>query len=221
MKTDHEIQQDVIDELGWEPLLKNSSEIGVAVHDGIVTLGGYVNFYPEKLAAEKAAKRIKGVKAVAMDIDVRLTDEGKLPDSKVAEAVVRALEWNALIPEENIKIKVDNGWVYLDGEVDWLYQKELAEKVITDLSGIRGISNNIKVKPELDTVIVKENIKKALERSANLEADKINIETKGNKVILRGVARSWTEKKAVEKAVASAPGVAEVDDQLSVIYDSI
>ena len=221
MKTDYEIKKDVIDELGWDPLLKNSSEIGVAVHDGIVTLGGYVDFYSEKLAAEKAAKRIKGVKAVAMDIDVRLTDDGKLPDAKVAESVVRALEWNALIPEEHIQIKVDNGWVYLDGEVDWLYQKEMAEKVIADLSGIRGISNNIIVKPELDTIIVKENIKKALERAANLEADNIKIETTGHKVILRGVTRSWTEKKAVEKAVASAPGVAEVDDQLDVVYDTI
>ena len=221
MKTDYEIKKDVIDELGWDPLLKNSSEIGVAVHDGIVTLGGYVDFYSEKLAAEKAAKRIKGVKAVAMDIDVRLTDDGKLPDSKVAESVVRALEWNALIPEEHIQIKVDNGWVYLDGEVEWLYQKEMAEKVIADLTGVRGITNNIIVNPELDKIIVKENIKKALERAANLEADNIKIETTGHKVTLRGVTRSWTEKKAVEKAVASAPGVAEVDDQLDVVYDTI
>ncbi len=217
MKTDQEIQQDVMEELRWEPAL-NAPEIGVGVYNGIVTLSGYVKFYSEKLAAEKAAKRVKGVKAVAEDIEVRLTDSSKLPDAMIAENAIRALEWNTTIPDERIKIKVDNGWVQLEGEVDWLYQKEGAENAINNLNGVRGLSNWITVKPRVNTIIVKENIRKALERSADLEADKIKIETTGNKVILKGSARSWNERKEVERAVAAAPGVVEVDDQLAVIY---
>lgn len=217
MKTDYEILRDVKDELGWEPVL-NASEIKVDVHNGIVTLSGYVNFYSEKLAAEKAVKRVKGVKAVAQDIEVRLADNKKIPDSQIAESVVRALEWSTTIPNEKIKIKVDNGWVHLDGKVGWLYQKESAENVVSDITGVRGVNNQIIVEPMIDAMIIKENIRKALERSANLEADKIHIETNGNKVTLKGSARSWNERNEVERAAASAPGVAEVDDQLAIIY---
>lgn len=217
MKTDYEILRDVKDELGWEPVL-NASEIKVDVHNGIVTLSGNVNVYSEKLAAEKAVKRVKGVKAVAQDIEVKLADNKRVPDPQIAESVVRALEWSTTIPDEKIKIKVDNGWVHLEGKVGWLYQKESAENVVSDITGVRGVNNQIVVEPMVDAMIVKENIRKALERSANLEADKIHIETNGNKVTLKGSARSWNERKEVERAAASAPGVAEVDDQLAIIY---
>lgn len=217
MKADYEIQRDVIDELGWEPLL-NASQIVVSVKNGVVSLKGYVDYYSKKLAAEKAVKRVKGVKAVAQDIEVRPGEQGRIPDSRIAESVLRALEWNSTIPHERIRIKVDKGWVHLEGKVGWLYQKESAESIVSDLTGVVGVNNQIVVEPLIDTNIVKENIRKALERSANLEASKIHIETNGNKVILKGSARSWNERREVERAAASAPGVAEVDDQLAIIY---
>lgn len=214
-KSDHDIQTDVMEELRWEPSV-NATEIGVAVHNGVVTLSGNVNFYSEKLAAEKAAKRVKGVKAVAEDIEVKIAD-GKLSDSQIAETIIRTFEANRIIPEEKIDIKVDKGWVTLEGEVDWLYQKEAAAQALIYLGGVKGVTNQINVKPAVNTTIVKENIRKALERSANLEAGKIIVDTLGSKVILRGSARSWNERKEVERAAASAPGVTEVDDQMVII----
>ena len=217
MKTDREIQKDVMDELSWEPVL-NASKIEVGVHRGIVSLSGFVNYYAEKLAAEKAVKRVKGVKAVVQNIEVKVEPESKIPDTRIAESVLHALEWSSTIPHDQISVKVDNGWVHLEGNVVWLYQKQAAESSVSDLSGVRGVNNQITVIPHINEMIVKENIRKALERSASLEADKIHIETNGNKVTLKGSARSWNERMEVERAAASAPGVAEVDDQLAIIY---
>lgn len=216
MKTDHEIQRDVMDELTWEPSL-NATEIGVAVHNGVVTLSGYVRLYAQKMAAENAAKRVKGVKAVAEDIQVILAN-GKLTDTQIAESVVKALEWNSLVPDERLHVKIDEGWVTIEGEVDWLYQKDAASEAVNCLNGVKGVSNYVRVRPKLNTLIIKENIRKALERNADLEAGRIRIDTVGSKVILRGTARSWNERKEVERAVASAPGVTEVDYQIAVIY---
>ncbi len=216
MKTDQQIQEDVMEELRWEPSL-NAAQIGVAVHNGIVTLNGIVQFYSEKLTAENAAKRVKGVKALADNIEVNLSD-GKPSDTQIAENVIKALEWNVSIPEEKIKVKVDKGWVTLEGEVDKLYQKQAASNAIKFLPGIKGISNWINVETLVETGSVKENIRKALERRADLEADNIIIDTIGSKVILKGSARSWNERQEIERAAASAPGVTEVDDQLSIIY---
>lgn len=205
-----------MEELRWEPSL-NAAQIGVAVHNGIVTLNGIVQFYSEKLTAENAAKRVKGVKALADNIEVNLSD-GKPSDTQIAENVIKALEWNVSIPEEKIKVKVDKGWVTLEGEVDKLYQKQAASNAIKFLPGIKGISNWINVETLVETGSVKENIRKALERRADLEADNIIIDTIGSKVILKGSARSWNERQEIERAAASAPGVTEVDDQLSIIY---
>lgn len=216
MKTDLEIQKDVLAELRWEPSV-DDTQIGVAVHNGVVTLSGYVNFYSQKLAAEKAAKRVKGVKAVAEDIQVKLSD-GKPSDSDIAESVVRALEWNTTIPDERLKVKVDDGWVTLEGEVDWLYQKEGASSAITFLNGVRGISNGITVKPRVNASVIKEDIREALERNADLEASNINIDAVGGKVILKGTAHSWNERNVVEKAAKSAPGVTEIDDRITIMY---
>lgn len=217
MKTDDEIQSDVIDELAWEPVL-NAAEIRVRVNNGIVTLEGTVTYYSEKLAAENAVKRVKGVKAVAQHIEVKPSQDGRIPDHQIAESVRRALEWSSRIPKEKIRVKVNKGWVHLEGSVGWLYQKECAENIVSDLTGVQAVNNQIVVEPPPDTSIVKENIRKALARSANLEAGNIYIETQGRKVILKGSAKSWNERKEVEKAAASAPGVAEVDDQLAIIY---
>lgn len=203
-------------ELQWEPAL-NASEIGVAVHQGVVTLSGHVKFYSEKRAAEKAAKRVKGVKAVALDIEV-LLDNGRISDTAIAENIVRALDWNTTIPNDRIRIRVDNAWVYLEGEVDRLTDKQAVEEAIFDLSGIRGITNQINVYSQVDSEQIKENIRKALERSADLEADSIQIETHGLKVIIKGSARSWNERLAIEKAAASAPGVTEVINEVAIVY---
>ena len=216
MKTDLEIQKHVMEELAWEPVL-SPTEIGVGVKNGIVTLSGSVKTYAEKIAAERAAQRVKGVKAVAIDLEVRLTRDGKIPDSKIAENVVQALEWHTSIPEDRIRVKVDNGFVYLEGEVDWIYQKTAAATAISTLSGIRGVENKITVRPLVNSENVKEKILQALERNADLEADNITVETSGTRVVLKGSARSWNERKEVERAAASAPGVTEVDDQLTII----
>ncbi|GAB2984108.1 BON domain-containing protein [Mucilaginibacter puniceus] len=216
MKTDSKIQQDVIDELQWEPIL-NAAEIGVTVHNGVVTLSGYVSNYGKKFAAEKATWRVKGVKAVAEELEVRLAKSDKLTDSEIAESIVRTLKSHTSIPDERIKIKVTDGSVTVEGEVDWNYQKESAINSIRHLKGVKWINNFITVKPLINTTIVKDNIRKALERRADFEAAKIKVETIGNKVILNGTAKSWVERCAVENAVWGSPGVTTVDDQLVIV----
>jgi len=213
MKTDVQIQQDVMDELSWEPAL-NASEIGVAVRNGVVTLSGHVSAFAKKFAAENAAWRVKGVKAVAEEIEVRLAGDSRLPDDEIADNIVRTLKWNTAVPDENIKVKVTGGWVYLEGELDWNFEKETAFNAVRHLKGVTGVTNLIAVKPRVNTVVVKDNIRKALERSADLESANIQVDTMGNKVILHGKARSWAEKRTIENAAWSAPGVAIVDDEL-------
>lgn len=216
MKTDSEIQRDVIDELKWEPILE-AAEIGVTVHNAIVTLSGYVSNYAKKFAAEKATWRVKGVKAVAEELEVQL-GEDKPTDAEIAGSIINTLKWHTSIPDEQIKVKVSDGWVYLTGEVDWNYQKESAFKAIRVLKGVRGVTNMIDVKPNINTTVVQDNIRKALERSADFEADQIKVETLGNKVILKGTTRSFEERKAAERAAWSAPGVMSVEDELIIDY---
>lgn len=216
MKTDLEIQQDVIDELQWEPIL-DAAEIGVTVRNGVVTLSGYVSNYGKKFAAEKATWRVKGVKAVAEELEVRLAKNDKLTDSEIAESVVRTLKSHTSIPDERIKVKVTDGSVNLEGEVNWNYQKESAVNSIRHLKGVKWINDFLTVKPQINTTIVKNNIRKALERRADFEAANVKVETIGNKVILNGIARSWVERRAIENAVWGSPGVTAVDDQLVIV----
>lgn len=215
MKTDVQIREDVLDELMWEPMLK-PAEIGVAVTDGIVTLSGYVNDYSKKLAAEKAVKRVKGVKAVAEDIQVRLPFEMQKDDEEIAGEVVNALKWNTNIPDEKISVKVDNGWVTLDGELEWQFQRDAALTAVRDLVGINGVINLLKLKPVLSTSIIKSNIRKALERNADLEADKISIDTSDSTVTINGKVHSWSEKSEAERAIWATPGVAKVINHLEI-----
>ncbi|HWV66419.1 BON domain-containing protein [Chitinophaga sp.] len=215
MKTDVQIREDVLDELMWEPMLK-PAEIGVAVTDGIVTLSGYVNDYSKKLAAEKAVKRVKGVKAVAEDIQVRLPFEMQKDDEEIAGKVVNALKWNTNIPDEKISVKVDNGWVTLDGELEWQFQRDAALTAVRDLVGINGVINLLKLKPVLSTSIIKSNIRKALERNADLEADKITIDTSDSTVTINGKVHSWSEKSEAERAIWATPGVAKVINHLEI-----
>ncbi|WP_094572940.1 BON domain-containing protein [Mucilaginibacter xinganensis] len=217
MKTDSEIQKDVMDELRWEPIL-NASEIGVAVKNGVVTLNGCVNSYGKKLAAENATWRVKGVKAVAEELVVKFTDT-TLTDAEIAGNIVNTLKWHTAIPDQNIKVKVTDGWVYLEGEVDWHFQRDSATGAIKYLKGVKGVSNLILIKPRVNTAIIKESIKQALERSADFEAGNIQVDTVGDKVILSGSTRSRIEKNAIERAAWSAPGVTAVEDQLIIDYN--
>ncbi|MGN6567508.1 MAG: BON domain-containing protein [Flavipsychrobacter sp.] len=213
MKNDQQLQQDVMNELKWDPIL-NASEIGVSVKHGVVTLSGYVNSYSKKIAAENAAKRVKGVSAVAEDIEVRLGLDNERNDTQIAEAALDALKWNSNVPDENIQIKVENGWITMEGEAEWQYQKDAAANAVRDITGVRGISNLIMLTPKIDATVIEKNIRRALQRSADIEANNIDIKTIGNKVILKGKARSWAERNEIERATWSSPGVTEIEDEL-------
>jgi len=215
MKTDLEIQNDVMEELKWEPFL-NSAEIGVSVKNGIVSLSGIVDTYAKKITAEKAAKRIDGVKAVAEELEVKLSDSGWRDDIEVAEAILNTLKWQTSVDEDQIKIKVENGWVTLEGTVNWLFEKNKITELVENLLGVRGITCLIKVAPRVPVNEVKRKINSAFHRSATVDASNIHIETTGNKVILTGTVRSLTEKKDAEDAAWMAPGVTEVKNELLV-----
>ncbi len=213
MKTDQQLQQDVMEELKWDPRL-TASEIGVSVKTGVVTLSGYVNSYSKKIAAENAANRVKGVQAVAEDIEVRLGLDSRRNDTEIAQAALDTLKWNTSIPDERLKLKVENGWVTLEGTVDWQFQKNAAENAIRDISGVKGVSDLIAITPKVNVSAVENTIKSALQRSATVEANNIAVQAEGNKVVLKGRVRSWSEKREVERAAWSSPGVAEVEDDL-------
>ena len=216
MKTDSELQQDVMDELKWEPTLK-AAEVGVRVKEGVVTLSGYVDSYWKKWAAERAAARVFGVKAVAEEIEVRLPGSLKRSDGEIALAVVNNLEWNVAVPHDRIKVQVQDGQVDLSGEVDWFYQKDAAEDAVRRLVGVVVISNRITIKPSVKPQDVKDKIESALQRNALLDARRITVETQGNKIILRGNVHNWAEQEQVERAAWAAPGVSEVESHITFI----
>ena len=214
-RSDEDIQKDVLAELAWDARVK-PNEIGVSVKNGIVTLTGWVDAYTKKWAAEEAAHRVRGVKAVANDIEVRLPTSSERTDADIAAAAVRALEWDAALSTEKIDITVSKGWVTLKGEVEWQYQKEDAERVVRRLTGVRGVTNLVTVKPKLTPTEIKEKIREALIRSVQTDAERIKVEVQGSKVILKGAVRSWIEKEEAERAAWLAPGVTAVDNQISI-----
>lgn len=218
MTADNELQQSILEELRDEPSV-DAAQIGVAVDKGIVSLTGTVGTYAEKLLAEDTVKRVFGVRAVANDITVKLREAHARTDPEIAKAAVDALRWHAMVPDERITVTVDKGWLTLEGNVDWKYQKDAAEHAVKHLVGVKAVSNAITIKPHkaINTGQIKHQIFEAFRRHAELEARRIGIDAKEGKVTLHGNVHNWREVQEAQRAAWSAPGVAEVENRLVVV----
>lgn len=215
MKTDSQLMADVQAELEWDASFDNRGVV-VAVKDGVVTLAGYVSSYADKWAAEKATKNIAGVRALANDIEVKLGTATQRPDKDIAEAAANALRSNVSVPASDIKVIVNAGWITLEGKVTAWYQKNAAENAVRNLWGIKGISNNIDLKPQVRAADVKSKIQQVFQRHATLDANRINVAVSDSYVTLTGEVRDWHEHDEAAEAAWSAPGVTVVQNQLSV-----
>ena len=211
------LRQLILDELEFEPSI-DAANIGVAADNGVITLTGHVSTYAEREAAERATRRIKGVKAIAQDIEVRPAGTHKTADDEIAKRAVNTLGWHVTVPKDAVQVKVQNGWITLNGRVEWQYQKTAAADAVRDLSGVVGVSNMIEVTPHASSVDVKKRIEDAFRRDAEIEAKAININVADGKVTLQGKVKTWSERQAAEHAAWSAPGVRSVEDRLLVGY---
>jgi osmotically-inducible protein OsmY len=215
MSNDLQLRQDVLDELEFEPSV-NAAHIGVTANHGVVTLTGFVTSYAEKTAAERAARRVKGVRAIAEEIEVRLPSDTKRADDEIAARAVDILKWQVGVPADRIGVKVEKGVVTLTGEVDWQFQKTEADHIVHKLSGVVDVVNEVRVASPVHAYEVKDKLEKALQRSAEVEAARITVETEGGKVILNGKVKAWYERDIAERAAWSAPGVTEVQNRITI-----
>jgi osmotically-inducible protein OsmY len=217
MKTDKQIQQDVIAELGWEPSV-NATHIGVEVADGVVTLAGHVGNYTEKSNAERAAQRVAGVKALAVEMDVKLAGSSKRNDADIARSAENVLQWATYLSPDSIKVKVEGGWITLSGEVEWDYQRQTTIDAVRHLSGVTGVSDHIAIKPKVSSTLVKSDIEAALKRRARTDAQRISVEVQGSDVTLTGSVHSWSERDLARDSAWGTPGVRNVVDKMTVSY---
>ncbi len=215
MMSDYVLHQDILEELEWEASL-DSSKIGVTVKSGVVTLTGTVPSYAQKLEAERVVKRVVGVMAVANDIEVSLVGHDHPNDTEIAEAAVNALRWNSSLPQGQIKVTVRQGFLTLEGNVDWYYQREVADDAVRYLTGVRGVNNHIKVTPQVKQSEISKKIEAAFRRNAEIDASHVKVAAQGGKVVLDGKVASWMERSAAEHAAWSAPGVFNVENHLTV-----
>lgn len=217
MARDSQLQQDIMDELDFEPSV-NAAHIGVAVRNSVVTLNGHVGSYAEKIAAEQAARRVKGVHGIAQEIEVRYPSDKKTADDEIAGRALSIMRWNAVVPYDTVQVEVQHGWVTLTGQVEWQFQRIAAESGIRRLSGVAGLFNEITIKPRIDAADVERMIGDALKRNAEVEAQGIRVFSLGDgRVALEGSVHDWREREAVKRAAWSAPGVLAVDDRLKIV----
>jgi osmotically-inducible protein OsmY len=217
MKTDTQLQQDVIAELKWEPSV-NSAQIGVEVKDGIVTLAGHVNSYAEKWDAERAAQRVFGVKALVIEMDIELQGSSKRNDADIARSAEHALQWMTFLPKDSVKVMVEKGWITLSGQLDWEYQRKSVSGAVRYLLGVTGVSDQIVIKPKVSLTAVKSDIEAALKRRAHSDAKKISVEVHGTDVTLTGSVSSWSERELAKHSAWSTPGVRNVVDKMTTTY---
>jgi osmotically-inducible protein OsmY len=217
MKTDSQLQQDVMAELKWEPAV-HAEQIGVEVKDGVVTLAGEVSSYTEKWNAERAAQRVTGVKALAIEMQVKLSQLGKRTDADIAGSAKNILSWMSSLPADAVKVMVEDGWLTLSGNVEWQYQRQDAAHAVRYLVGVTGVSNQIAIKPSLSAIVVKSDIEAALKRRANADARDIVVDVKGSDVTLTGTVHNWAERDLATRAAWGSTGVRSVVDKMNLVF---
>lgn len=218
MKTNAELQKDVQDAIMWEPLL-NAAEIGVIAKDGVVTLTGIVDSYSKKLEAESAAKSVSGVRGIVEKIEVKYAGSSKKSDTDITNEALNALKWNWEVPVSKVKVTVENGWVTLEGEVPWNYQREEARRAVSRLMGVKGVTNNLKIKSDAHDMLEKDSIERALARNWSTDDDDIDVKVSGHDVKLSGVVHSMYQKDEAGRIAWNAPGVWSVKNELEIEYD--
>lgn len=214
MKTDDELQRDLLDELAFEPMVDHA-RISVAANEGVITLTGHVPNYAQKMAAERTAARVNGVKAIAEEIEVRFASDPKTSDPEIAERILQVFRWDVMVPDDRIQVRVEHGWVTPTGEAEWNYQKRAAQAAAGRITGVKGVSNMIAAKqPEPAPVEVREGVKAAIKRQSAPDTNTIAVSASGHTVKLSGAVHGWNERRVAEQAAWAVPGVSKVEDEI-------